>query len=487
MKRYGHIIDGQETGLSGRTFFVTTNPATEEPLAEVASGSPEDVDSAVISARRAYQQGPWKTLSPWERGRLLGEVGELLRQRTDELAMLDALDCGKPFKDNKYGDLPLCVRIFEYYAGVTDKYSGQVHPSEHGMFNFSIREPYGVVAGIVPWNYPLLNTCIKLAPALAAGNTVVLKMAEQTPLSTIELGKICIEAGVPTGVVNVVNGGPDIGAALTRHPGIDKISFTGSTETGKKILHVAAERILPVTLELGGKSPAIVFADCDLDQALAGVLFSAFFNAGQICTTGSRLLVEQSIAPLFLEKLVEAAERLRIGDPCSEETDLGPLVSEQQKNRVNEYLAAGESEGARFYYRQSGPDFVKGHFVRPAIFTDVDPGMKIAQEEIFGPVLAVMTFDSEAQAIEKANSVVYGLAASVWTKDLGRALRMAHAVEAGTVWMNTVEYWDPSVPYGGQKQSGLGEDFGMAAYRAYTKPKSVFINMTRNKLAWGPA
>jgi acyl-CoA reductase-like NAD-dependent aldehyde dehydrogenase len=487
MKRYGHVIDGQETGLSGSTFFVTTNPTTEEPLAEVATGSPEDVDSAVRSAKQAFAQSAWRTLSPWDRGRLLNKVAELLRQRTDELAMLDALDCGKPFKDNKYGDLPLCIRIFEYYAGVCDKYSGRVHPSEQGMFNFSIREPYGVIAGIVPWNYPLLNCCIKLAPALAAGNTVILKMAEQTPLSAIELGKLCLDAGIPPGVVNVVNGGPDVGAALTLHPGIDKISFTGSTDTGKKILRAAAERIVPVTLELGGKSPAIVFADCDLEQAVPGVLFSAFFNAGQICTTGSRLLVEKSIAAQFLAKLAEAADRLRIGDPCNEETDLGPLVSRQQKDRVNRYLRVGESEGCRLYYRRSGPDAARGHFVRPAIFTQVEPGMKIAQEEIFGPVLAVMVFESEAEAVEKANSVAYGLAASVWTRDLGRGLRMAHTIQAGTIWMNTVEYWDPSVPYGGQKQSGLGEDFGMAAYHTYTKPKSVFVNMTRNKLSWGPA
>jgi aldehyde dehydrogenase (NAD+) len=486
MTEVRHIIDGSEVASVTGKKFVTVNPATEEPLAEVCEGGPEDVDRAVQTARRAFDEGPWKTMPPWERGRLLGRVAEIIRKRNDDLAMMDALDCGKPLKDNKYGDVPLCARIFDYYAGVPDKFCGKVFPSEQQLYNYSIREPYGVVAGIVPWNYPFLNSCIKLAPALAAGNTMVLKMAEQTPLSTAELGKICLEAGIPPGVVNVVNGGPETGAALTTHSLVNKISFTGSTETGRKILHAAAERIVPVTLELGGKSPSVVFADADQDQAVAGVLFSGFFNAGQICTTGSRLLIEESIADEFVEKLSKRVASLRIGDPTNEETDLGPLVDRVQLDRVQEYIRIGQSEGAHPRFLQNGGRSKRGYFVRPVLFTGVTPNMRIAQEEIFGPVLSILTFRNESEAIALANGVSYGLAASLWTRDLGRAFRMARAVQAGMIWTNTVEYWDPSVPYGGQKQSGLGEDFGVEAYHTYTKAKSVFVNLTDSKLAWGP-
>ena len=484
MRNYGHVIDGKEVdSLSGKT-FATINPATEQAIAQVADAEEPDVARAAESARRAFDLGPWRSMAPWERGRLLGKVADLIRQRTDELALLDALDCGKPLKDNKYGDLPLCVRIFEYYAGVPDKYVGKTYPSESGMFNFSVREPYGVVAGIVPWNYPLMNACIKLAPALAAGNTVVLKMAEQTPLSTIELANICSEAGIPPGVVNVVNGGAQVGSALCRHPLINKISFTGSTATGKKILHMAAERVLPTTLELGGKGPSIVFADASIDQAIAGVLFSAFFNAGQICTTGSRLLVEESIAVEFTRRLAQAASALRIGDPASEQTDLGPLVDRRQLERVREYIRVGSEEGADVFYQGQLGGEGRGYFVAPLIFSSVTPQMRIAQEEIFGPVLSVLTFRDEADAVQKANDIAYGLSASIWTNHLGQAMRMARSIEAGMIWMNTVEYWEPSVPYSGQKQSGFGEDFGLEAYHSYTKAKSVFLNLTHSKLAW---
>lgn len=483
MQKRGHVIDGEEVAsVSGKT-FLSINPATEEVIAEVADGGAEDVALAVHSARRAFDAGPWRTMAPWERGRTLHKLAELIHQKTDHLALLDALDCGKPLKDNKYGDLPLCVRIFEYYAGVPDKYCGKVYPSERTMFNFSLREPYGVVAGIVPWNYPILNSCIKLAPALAAGNTVVLKMAEQTPLSTIELANLCTEAGIPPGVVNVVNGGRETGNALCVHQGIDKISFTGSTETGKKILHAAAERVLPVTLEMGGKGPSIVFADADMDQAIAGVLFSAFFNAGQICTTGSRLLIEQSIAEEFTERLAKAVARLRIGDPTSEETDLGPLVDNRQLAKVHNYISVGKAEGAQVFY-QGGLADGRGYFAAPLVFTGVSTQMRIAQEEIFGPVLSVLTFRDEADAVQKANDIAYGLSASIWTNHLGQAMRMARSIEAGMIWMNTVEYWEPSVPYSGQKQSGFGEDFGLEAYHSYTKAKSVFLNLTHSKLAW---
>ena len=485
MKRIGHIIDGEEVDSVSGKRFITINPATEESLAEVADGEDEDVSRAVKSARRAFDEGPWGRLAPWERGTLLGRVAEIIRRKNDDLALMDALDCGKPIKDNKYGDVPLCARIFDYYAGAPDKVRGAVIPSEYHFYNYSIREPYGVVAGIVPWNYPLLNACMKLAPALAAGNTAVLKMADQTPLSTVELGRICLEAGVPPGVVNVVNGGAATGAALARHPLIDKISFTGSTEVGKLILHAAAERVLPVTLELGGKSPSIVFADADQDQALSGVLFSAFFNAGQICTSGSRLLIEESVADGFLSKLSQKAAALRIGDPTSEDTDLGPLVDRAQLERVNEYIRVGQTEGAKLFLSSNGQAVDRGFYVAPTIFTEASPEMRIAQEEIFGPVLTVLTFRDESEAIALANGVAYGLAASLWTNNLNRAFRMARAVQAGMIWTNTVEYWEPSVPFGGHKQSGLGEDFGLETFLSYTQNKSVFINLSGGKMEWG--
>ncbi|MCI0620316.1 MAG: aldehyde dehydrogenase family protein [Acidobacteria bacterium] len=480
-----HLIDGRDVSSVSGKRFATLNPFTEQKLAEIAEAGPEDVDKAVRSARRAFEKGPWQQTSPWERGRLLWRVAEIIRTRSNELALLDALDCGKPLKDNLHGDLPLCVRIFEYYGGVSDKVRGSVIPGENGFHNFTLREPYGVIACVLPWNYPFLNACIKLAPVLAAGNTAVLKMAEKTPLSTVELGKICLEAGIPPGVVNVVNGGPQVGAALVSHPLIDKISFTGSTATGKAILKAAADRIVPATLELGGKSPSIVFESANREQALAGVLFSAFFNAGQICTTGSRLLVQESIAEEFLQRLIERVMSLRLGDPVSEETDIGPLVDASQLERFHSYVRVGISEGARllFQYQDSTPK--TGYFAAPVIFDSVRPEMRIAQEEIFGPALAVMTFRDEAEAIRLANSVSYGLAASIWTSDLNQAFRMARSVQAGIIWTNTVECWDPSVPYEGHKQSGFGEDFGLEAYYTYTKSKSVFLNTSGNKLAWG--
>jgi len=484
-----HLIDGKETpSLSGQT-FQSLNPATGEVIAKVAEGSAEDVNLAVCSGHRTFEKGLWKNMTPGERSKRLRRVADMIRLRAEELAQLDTLDCGKPIQDNRKGDLPASAAFFDYFAGVTQNIRSSVIAGDPGYHQYTLREPYGVVACITPWNFPFAQACLKVAPALAAGNSVVVKMAEQTPLSTSELGKICLESGVPEGTVNIIHGfGEVAGAALVRHPLVRKISFTGSSATGREILRAAAEGVKPTNLELGGKTPNIVFSDADLEQALAGTLFTSFFNMGQICTTGSRLLLDERIAQDFVRKLVAAASKLKIGDPMLDETQLGCLVSQEQCDRVLRYIELGVQEGANLVVGGQRPNLLGklqcGHFVQPTVFQNVNMSMRIAREEIFGPVLSILTFRNEKEAIQIANDGSFGLAAAVWTNDLARAFRMTDAIDAGVIWTNTIHHGSPAVPLSGHKDSGLGEDLGLEAIHNYTQLKTVFMNYGGSKVSW---
>lgn len=415
-----HLIDGNEVpSASGRT-FQSINPSTGQPLADVAFGEQEDVNRAVDSAWRAFDSGVWSAMPPAERSRKLHNVARIIEERSDAIALLESQDNGKPLSAAK-ADVMGAVGLFEYFSHLPEMVGGQVYSSDPGYFTYSRREPYGVVGAIAPWNFPFQLACWKAAPALAAGNSVVLKMAEQTPVTTTEFARICLEAGIPPGVVNVVQGdGATTGASLSAHPRVPKISFTGSTEVGKLILRAAADQVKSVHLELGGKSANIVFEDADLEQALAGSLFTSYFNSGQICTTGSRLLVAESIVDEFLEAFIARARQIKVGDPVQPGTQLGPLVSQAQFDRVTGYIETGQRDGATLRLGGDTPQLAGlegGYFVNPTIFVDVKPDMRIAQEEIFGPVLSVLTFKDEAEAIRLANDVPYGLAATVWTRD----------------------------------------------------------------------
>lgn len=484
-----HLIDGRELDSANGGKFSSINPATREVIAEVAFGESEDVDRAVRSAYRAVYEGPWGRMPASERAKILRKVADRILERVDALALLDTIDCGKPISDNLSGDIPAGAWLFEYYSGVARNIRATVLQGDPNYHHFTRREPYGVVGCIAPWNFPFAQACLKVAPALAAGNAVVVKMAEQTPLSTAELGKICLEAGIPAGVVNIVHGdGPTTGQAMVKHPLVGKISFTGSTSVGKEILRVAADQVKPVSLELGGKSPNLIFADADMDQALAGTLFTSFFNAGQICTTSSRLLLQEEIAGEVVERLVDRANRLKVGDPRNAETQLGPLVSEEQYQRVSEYIDTGLREGGELVCGGSSlkleGHLQKGFFVRPTIFKNVHMGMRIAREEIFGPVLSVLSFKDESDAIRLANDVSYGLAAAIWTSDLRRTFRLADALDAGIVWVNTVHYSNLGLPYEGHKESGMGEDHGLEAIQTYTKLKTVYIHHGAERMKW---
>ncbi len=486
-KRVWHVIDGQEVpSLSGRT-FTSLNPSTGQPLAEVAFGQTEDVERAVESAWRAFDSGVWSRMPPAVRSRKMRKVAEIIEARADELAALESQDNGKPLTAAK-ADVLGAATLFEYFAQIPENILGNVYASDPGYFIYSRREPYGVVGAIAPWNFPFQLACWKTAPAIAVGNSVVLKMAEQTPWSATQFGRICLEAGIPAGVVNIVHGdGPTTGAALAAHPRVPKITFTGSTEVGKSILHAAADSIKSVHLELGGKTPNLVFPDADMEQALAGSLFTSYFNSGQICTAGSRLLIAQDSADEFLAAFQARARQIRVGDPSRTETHLGPLVSEAQLRRVLSYIQAGRDEGATLLLggdRPHVPGFEGGYFVNPTVFVGVTPSMRIAREEIFGPVLSVLTFKDEDEAVRIANEVMYGLAATIWTNDLARALRLAERLDVGIVWTNCPHTVKWNVPYEGHKASGLGEDLGLESIQTFTKLKTNYVNFGGHRLSW---
>ena len=463
---------------TGKTMEVV-NPATEEVVATVASADRSDVDAAVSAARAAFN-GPWSTLSARERGRLVSRLADRLMERADEVARLETLHNGKPIFESRQIEIPAAAECFEYYAGWADKVMGETIPVKGNYLTYTLREPLGVVAAIVPWNFPLLLAAWKVAPALACGNTVVLKPASQTPLTALALGEIAIEVGLPPGVLNIVTGpGSSVGQAIVEHPGIDKIAFTGDTSTGKSIMKSAADTLKKITLELGGKSPNIVLADADLDAALRGATTGIFYGKGEVCAAGSRLLVDRSIKSEFMDKLAARVKKMVVGDPMDPKTRYGALASKKQIETVQRYVDTASREGARLIAGGQRADIGtgKGYFFQPTVFDDVTPEMTIAREEIFGPVLAAIEFADVDEAIARANDSPYGLAAAVWTRDIKKAHYVARRLQAGTVWVNTYNVYDTAVPFGGYKASGFGREMSAHALEHYTQVKSVWIDL----------
>jgi phenylacetaldehyde dehydrogenase len=473
------LIDGDWVNAkSGKTFAVY-DPATAMPLGAVAEGDAADIDAAVRAARIALEEGPWSRISASERGRIIHRIGDLIYQHLDELALLESLDNGKPATVARVADIPLSADMFHYMAGWTTKIEGKTIPISNlaapGKYlSYTRPEPIGVVGQIIPWNFPLLMAAWKLAPALATGCTVVLKVAEETPLSALRLGELLIEAGLPKGVVNIVPGyGETAGAALAAHPGVDKIAFTGSTDVGRLIVQAASRDLRKVSLELGGKSPNIILADADIESAIEGATASIFFNQGQCCNAGSRLFVHDSIFDRVVAGVAANANKIRLGVGIDADTDMGPLVSEVQHDRVTSYLESGRKEGARMLAGGS-THRSHGYFVKPTVLVDTTPSMKCVREEIFGPVLVAMPFkEADESLIAAANDTIFGLAAGVWSRDLARAYQIANRIKAGTVWVNCFHVFDAALPFGGYKQSGWGREMGQAVLSNYLETKAI--------------
>jgi len=470
------VIDGEERPASDGGTFDAVDPATEEPTAAVPQATPDDVDAAVAAARRAFDDGRWRDLHPTQRVKTLLKVADLIERDAEPLAWVDMLDHGKPQK-HAYAEMLSAAACFRYFAGWVDKMYGNTIPSAADRFIYSLREPVGVCGQIIPWNFPFLMAAWKVAPALAFGNTLVLKPAEQTPLSALWMFRLLAEAGVPPGVANLVQGVGEItGAALVAHPDVDKIAFTGSTEVGMAIMRASADHLHKVTLELGGKSPNIVFPDADIATVAKRAAFAIFYNAGEVCTAGSRLVVDAKIHDQLLDELRVASEKTTVGPGWDPDSRMGPVVNQKQYDRVESYVAIARAEGAELVTGGERADgFDRGFFYRPTVFDGVTPAMRIAQEEVFGPVLVVQTYEDEEEAIAIANSTPFGLASGVWTRDLGRAHRVARRLQAGTVWVNTWGEFSDSVSFGGYKQSGSGRELGADAIEAYTQTKHVWI------------
>jgi acyl-CoA reductase-like NAD-dependent aldehyde dehydrogenase len=477
MRREHLFINGEWRDAAGGKTMEVVNPATEDVVAVVPSAEQSDVDAAVSAARAAFE-GPWRQLTARERGRLLWKLGERLLERLDEIALLETLHNGKPIHESRHVEVPAAAECFQYYAGWTDKLHGETIPVKGDYLTYTVREPLGVVAAIVPWNFPLLLTAWKVAPALACGNVVIIKPASQTPLTALALARISAEVGIPPGVVNVVTGsGQTVGAMLVKHPGIDKIAFTGDTSTGRQIMRGSAETLKKITLELGGKSPNIVFADADLDAAVRGATSGIFYGKGEVCAAGSRLLVDASIRDEFMDRVAARARKLKPGDPLDPKTRLGAIASKTQLDANLRYIDVAKNEGATLLAGGGRADIGtgRGYFMEPTVFANVTPEMTIAREEIFGPVLATLEFSDVDEAIACANQTMYGLAAGVWTKDIKKAHHVARRLQAGTVWVNAYNVYDAAAPFGGYKQSGFGRELGMHALEYYTQTKTVWV------------
>src|SRR5580704_16998022 len=468
------LIDGKRVPAASGRYFETLNPATGQVLARVAEADAADIDAAVRSARAAFE-GAWGHMRAADRGHALLRLADLIRQNIDELVELESLDSGKPVSAIRRQDLPAVLDTLAYYAGWADKINGQVIPARPDALTYTVREPVGVVAAIVPWNFPLMIGMWKIAPALACGCTVVVKPAELTPLSMLRVAELFLEAGLPPGALNVVCGkGSVVGEALVQHPGVDKVTFTGSPKVGRGIMQGAASNFKKVTLELGGKSANLIFADANLDRAVRAASSGIFFNAGQVCSAGSRVLVERPAYDEVVQRLAERARAIRVGDPTDPKTTMGPVISAAQMKTVLDYIDIGKKEGASLV---TGGARIgdEGYFVEPTVFANVEHEMRISQEEIFGPVLAVIPFDDEQDALRIANGTAYSLAAGVWSADIGRVHRMAAGLKAGTVWINTYGYTDVRLPWGGSGESGFGREHGESAIENFTVPKAVWL------------
>jgi aldehyde dehydrogenase (NAD+) len=476
---YKMLVNGQWVEAKSGKTFAAWNPATEEQIGTVPQAGPEDLDVAVKAARAALE-GAWGKMSAADRGRLIWKAGELMLLRVDELSKLETANQGKPIFESSKIDVPWSAGCYQYFAGWATKIYGDTVTLGAGSFNCTIKEPVGVVGAIVPWNFPILLATWKLAPLLAAGCTVVLKPASNTPITAIKLGEIFTDAGFPPGVVNVITGpGSTTGAAMATHPGIDKISFTGSTASGIELMKACAPSLKKITLELGGKSPNIVFADADIDAAVRGAAGGIFFNKGEMCSAGSRLLVEEKVYDTVVTKLAERAGKMLQGDPMDPKVRVGPQTSAEQKKSILAYIETGKKEGAKCV--AGGEPFSvngKGHYVKPTVFADVTPSMKIAQEEIFGPVISVIRFKDAEDAVKIANDSMYGLAAAVWTSNVKTAHRTARALKSGTVWVNAYGLNDPAVPFGGYKMSGFGRDLGRECLDGFLQTKAIWIDLS---------